>query len=77
MLTTKITRSGSHHSAADPVGQHAGEQRRDHAAEQDSRNDDGQLSGIQPGRCLEERQGTSDDSDIHPVEQPAEPGDKE
>ena len=59
------------------IGQRAGEQGGDHAAEEHGGDDDGKLARIQARRCLEIRQSARDDADIHAVEQSAESRDQQ
>ena len=59
--------------ASHPVRQQAGEQRREHAAQQHRRHDDRELAGVQFGRGFEVRQRAADDADIDAVEQAAQP----
>jgi hypothetical protein len=57
--------------AAHPVGQQAGEQSGEHAAQQHRGHDHRELRGGEAGGCFEIRQRAADDADVDAVEQAA------
>ena len=66
-----------HLLAAEPVGEHPGDERREHASAEDSGDDDrGLLDGEVDG-LVQIEQGGGDDADIDSVEQAAEAGDED
>jgi hypothetical protein len=68
-----------HFLAAHPVGEHAGKERGDGAAQEHGRDDEGQLAGGEAGvgRRLHVRIRAGDDADVDAVEQAAESGDEQ
>ncbi len=62
--------------APQPISQHPGEQRRNHAPQQHRRNNEGKLARSQPRGRLQIWKRTADDSDIHAEKQSAKTRDK-
>ena len=63
--------------AAHPVGEHAGEERGEDAAQQHGGDDDGELSGGESGGGFQIRERAADDAHVDAVEQTAEAGNRE
>ena len=63
--------------AAHPVGEQAGEQRGDHAAQQHGGHNERKLAGVQAGGGLQIGQRAGDDADIDAVKQAAQAGDEQ
>ena len=70
--------AGDHHRLApEPVGEHAGEERGDDAAEQHRRDDEGKLARVKAGGRFQIRKRACDDPDIDAIKQATEACDEE
>ena len=70
-------REEHHLFAPEQVGKRSREERGEHRAEQDRRDDGRELTGRVVRRCLQIRKCTGDNADVDPVEEAAEACDKE